>query len=432
MRRYSLLIFLFIFLINISVLVYQEKFFEEKASTSVSSTFRVENVEVKDNYTMFYADKVAIIYYNYSNDIMEIIPGTTISVNGQMNSLKNYEQRGYANYLRSKGYNHLLKANAAEVVAYKPIFNTFLYSSRKTLGEYVDNIFRSDSPFIKALMYGDKSEVDKADTDLFSKTGISHLLAISGFHIGLISAIMLLVVKKLNSRTKYSIVLLLLVFYVIFTGARPSAIRAVVFYFSYIISIFLCKRYDVISCAFILSSLLMALNPYILYDIGFVLSFTAVVSIGLFYQPLRKIISKIKFLPSYILGLICMTVSAQILTLPLTYYYFQRVSIVSLISNLVSVPLVTVSYPLIIFSLLFNKIPIVGKLSKNAVILLKDMLYGFNYMISEYHMSYIDFESSNIYTTIVIYIIIFVAYLIYVTRTLKENNNELQGFIKKY
>ena len=60
------------------------------------------------------------------------------------------------------------------------------------------------------------------------------------------------------------------------------------------------------------------------------------------------------------------------------------------------------------------------------------MLYGFNYMISEYHMSYIDFESSNIYTTIVIYIIIFVAYLIYVTRTLKENNNELQGFIKKY
>ena len=61
MRRYSLLIFLFIFLINISVLVYQEKFFEEKASTSVSSTFRVENVEVKDNYTMFYADKVAIL-----------------------------------------------------------------------------------------------------------------------------------------------------------------------------------------------------------------------------------------------------------------------------------------------------------------------------------------------------------------------------------
>ena len=430
MRRYSLFIFLFIFTINITVLIYQEKHFEEKSPRFVSADFLINHVQISDNYNMYVSDKVAILDYNRED--MEVIPGTTVLVKGQISSLKAYLQRGYANYLRSKGYNYLLKASVIEIVEYKPLFNTFIYKQRNCLGEYIDNIYRADSPFIKALIYGDRFEMNKSDTDIFSKTGISHLLAISGFHIGIISAMMLLVVKKLNSKMKYSIVLFLLVFYVIFTGARPSAIRAVVFYFLYIMSIFLCKRYDVISCAYILSSLLMTLNPYILYDIGFVLSFTAVVSIGLFYQPIKSIIKKIKFVPNYIIGLISMTLSAQLLTLPLTYYYFQRISIVSLISNLVSVPLVTLSYPLIMVSLFLNKIPIIGELSKDIVVLLKNLLYGFNYKISEYQMSYVDFESSNIYTTIVIYIIIFVAYHIYATYILKENNNELQGFIEKY
>jgi len=200
----------------------------------------------------------------------------------------------------------------------------------------------------------------------------------------------------------------------------------------YIASIFYCKRYDVISSAFLLSSVLIAFNPYILYDAGFTLSFMAVISIGMFYQSINATFEKTKILPKYIANLTSMTISAQVLTLPLTYFYFQRISIISIFSNLISVPLVTLTYPFMLSSLVLYKIPFLGNLLMSMVKSLKFILYYFNQKISAFSLSYIDFEASNIYTTIVAYVLIFTFYFIFAIYTLKENKNELQGFAEKY
>ena len=158
----------------------------------------------------------------------------------------------------------------------------------------------------------------------------------------------------------------------------------------------------------------------------------AVISIGMFYQSINATFEKTKILPKYIANLTSMTISAQDLTLPLTSFYFQRISIISIFSNLISVPLVTLTYPFMLSSLVLYKIPFLGNLLVSMVKSLKFILYYFNQKISAFSLSYIDFEASNIYTTIVAYVLIFTFYFIFAIYTLKENKNELQGFAEKY
>ena len=434
MRRYSFVIFICIFISAVFTLVYQERSFIESEPIEVYREYQIDQVEKRPNYTMLYSGDSAIIQYEYSSlDYTDnILPGSVIAVEGKVAALKGHPQRGYANYLRSRGYNYLINGNIDDIVSHKSNFRTLIYEIREYLGKYIDSIYRVDSPFVKALVYGDRAEMNENDTELFSKTGISHLLAISGFHIGLLASMALILLKKLPSNIRYFIVLGFIFIYVIITGARPSAIRAGIFYLMYIASIFYCKRYDVISSAFLLSSVLIALNPYILYDAGFTLSFMAVISIGMFYQSINATFEKTKILPKYIANLTSMTISAQVLTLPLTYFYFQRISIISIFSNLISVPLVTLTYPFMLSSLVLYKIPFLGNLLVNMVKSLKFILYYFNQKISAFSLSYIDFEASNIYTTIVAYVLIFTFYFIFAIYTLKENKNELQGFAEKY
>ncbi len=433
MRRYSFVIFICILITAIFLIYYQEVQFKEEESVLIQAEYKIDSIDKKPNYTMFYSSNIAIIEYDYSlSEERKIEPGTIVSVQGNLFNLNAYEQRSYANYLKSRDYDYLLKSSEIVLVKQGINLKTIIYRIRENIGRRVDFIYRADSPFVKALVYGDKSEIEENDTDMFSKTGISHLLAISGFHIGLLASIVLILLKNFPSSIKYFLVLIFIFVYVVITGARPSAIRAGIFYLIYIISIFYCRRYDIISSAFLLSSLLIILNPYILYDAGFTLSFMAVISIGMFYKSISSLLKKIKFLPSYLLSLMSLTIAAQILTLPLTYFYFQRISFISILSNLVSVPLVTMIYPFMLFSLVIYKIPILGSIMINIVKLLKFILYYFNQKISEFSMAYIDFDASNIYTTIVAYVLIFIFYTIFTIYTLKENKNELQGFTQKY
>ncbi len=434
MRRYSFAIFICIFTVAVVMLIYRELKFEEMQRIIVHREYKVEQIEKRQKYTMIYSKDTAIILYeNFETDFdVDILPGTVVEVKGTAIALKGYKQRGYANYLRSRGYNYLVNGKINDVVSHKSDFRTLIYKTRENLGHYIDYIYRVDAPFVKALIYGDKAEISENDTELFSKTGVSHLLAISGFHIGLLASMVLILLKKFPSNFKHMIALAVVFIYVLLTGARPSAIRAGIFYLMYIASIFCCRRYDVISSAFVLSSILIAFNPYILYDIGFALSFMAVISIGMFYQIINAAFLRIKIFPDYISNLISMTISAQILTLPLTYFYFQRISVISAVSNLISVPLVTLIYPFMLASLFFYKIPFLGDLLVGTVKTFKFILYYFNQKISEIYLTYIDFESSSIYTLMILYALIFAIYFIFTSYTLKENKNELQGFAEKY
>ncbi|MBP2026308.1 competence protein ComEC [Acetoanaerobium pronyense] len=431
MRRYSLCIFIFIFIFSLFFIEAQNYLLKSKVDIDEYNGLNtVKKIEYKETHTnIFFQDSVMTIW----NDTHNIKEGDILDVRGRKQLAQNLENKGYGRYLMSKGYIYIIKPEDYIFVgrSISPLY--YIQKLRDRLGRRIENIFRGRSPFIKALIYGERSEIDLSTSDTMSKTGTSHLIAISGFHIGIIAGLLGILLNKTNFLTRYIFIFFFIWIYVVFTGGRPSSVRAGAFYTFLILSVIFSEEYDILSSGFIIASALLLINPYIIYDIGFQLSFMAILSIGLFYNPIKNKAEKIKNpILKKIAKLGGLTISAQLLTLPLTYYHFGRISLISLISNLISVPLIGVLYPVLIFTILFNKIAFIGPIAKEVSVDLMDFFIYINTMLSDIPMSYIDFQESSIYITISMYIFLIALYGIYEKYRLKENFNDLQGFTRQY
>lgn len=431
MRRYSLCIFIWIFIFSLFFIEAQNYLHKSKLDIEdYNGLNTVKKIEYKGTYTnIFFKDSLMTIW----NDTQNIKAGDILDLRGEKKSAHSLENKGYGRYLMSKGYSYIIKPQHYIIVGESTSPLHYIQKLRDILGTRIEDIFRGRSPFIKALIYGERSEIDLSTSDTMSKTGTSHLIAISGFHIGIIAGFLGILLKKINCWARYIFIFFFIWIYVIFTGGRPSSIRAGAFYTFLILSVIFNEDYDILSSGFIIASVLLLINPYIIYDIGFQLSFMAILSIGLFYNPIKNRAEKIKNpIIKKIAKLGGLTISAQLLTLPLTYYHFGRISLISLISNLISIPLIGVLYPVLIFTILFNNIAFIGPICKGVSVALMDFFININTMLSNIPMSYIDFQESSIYITISMYIFFITLYGIYEKYRLKENFNDLQGFTRQY
>lgn len=434
MRRHSAVIFFIILAFAAMYLIADNIFsaFTENSADyaqSAALTVKVKSVEKKDDHINIFTRNTVISYWNHDG-AENFEPGDILYIEGTVSPVRDLES-GYAKYLRSRGYNYMIKP---DIIRYEKSIkgsSYLIYKNKEKLSVFIDNLYKADAPFVKALLYGDKSEIDKENLDILSSSGVIHLIAISGFHIGLVALLISGMLKKLPALPRYMIVMIIIIFYVIFTGARPSSVRAAFFYLLYIISISRCERYDMMSCGFLLSSVFISLNPYILYDAGFTLSFMAVFSIGMFYDKINFVLRHLKLIP-YITQVMAMTISSIILTSPLTYYYFGRISLVSIPANLISVPLVTLLYPFMILSLIFETLAGAGRFFSYPVIYLLQIFRNSNTYITKFRFSYMDFENPEFYKVVLVYSVLLIIYILFHNYRLKENSNDLQGFDKQY
>jgi competence protein ComEC len=198
-----------------------------------------------------------------------------------------------------------------------------------------------------ALILGDKSNLDKSIKRDFINTGTAHILAVSGLHLGMIYGLLTFGMNLIKSRMKSGrrniieilVSLLLIWFFAFITGLSSSVIRAAI-----MISMFeagtLCKRNnDAINSLFGCGFIMLCFNPCTLFDIGFQLSFTAVLSILLFNPYIRRIYNPEIMILCKLRDIISVTFSVQILVTPISMYYFQQFPMYFLFSNLVWIPL---------------------------------------------------------------------------------------------
>lgn len=217
---------------------------------------------------------------------------------------------------------------------------------QKGLDFIKDNFPISSVGIVQALLFGERNMLD-TDVELaYQQLGIVHLLAISGLHVGLlVSGIYALLIYSGLTHEKTRIILIILLpMYIVVTGAAPSVIRAsfmVILYFIFKLAKKKVVAVDVISFTFLV---LLTINPYYLFQIGFQLSY--VVSFGLLLS--FGIIEK---LTSWIAKLAVVSVVAQLLSLPLLIYHFYEISMISVPMNMLFVPLYSfVVLPLAIVS----------------------------------------------------------------------------------
>jgi competence protein ComEC len=241
------------------------------------------------------------------------------------------------------------------------IFSGVLWIKEKLRDSIRNNFLPPNSSILEGVILGDKNAISQEIKEKFRITGLSHIIAVSGMHVVILSSIVmifLIYIGMWRNQAFYGAVIFIIV-YVVLVGLPSSAIRAGVMGIFYLLGQKI-GRQTVSSRTIVISAVLMLLiNPLLLfYDIGFQLSFLAV--LGLIYlEPLiRNFIKllifkiskfKVKEKNENVIMFFSATISAQIFTLPIIIYNFGNISFVSLITNVLVLPVI---YGIMLFGFL--------------------------------------------------------------------------------
>lgn len=218
--------------------------------------------------------------------------------------------------------------------------------------EFRDNLLKKffndetqvEELIVAALALGNKTAISNETRHLYSIAGISHVLALSGLHLGIIYTMIMLLFPKKRLRVFSQCLILLFIWgYVLLTGFSFSVVRSAIMLTIFgVLSVANRKGMSLNTLSFAVIVMLV-FHPKALWDVGFQLSFMAVLAILLFYQPIRAIFGTIsnRFL-RYVVDVISVSLAAQIGTFPLVLHYFGQFSNYFMLSNIIIIPVVCV------------------------------------------------------------------------------------------
>ena len=334
------------------------------------------NIDLENEVVLIVSEeKVSGNFYRYivemgdgTNALLTTFPfpyysfGTKVALNGKMQEPPILGNFDYKTYLKKEGI------SATIYLPEITVFEEAQFSVRGLILKFKRNLRRSlysslsfpHNTIAGAMILGDSDRVSKEIGDIFSSTGIRHIIAISGMHITIVASLLMVlfnVILRLSRDLSFYIVSLITVLFVFFVGAPPSAVRAgimgIIFLFAYKKG----KIYNAPRALFFVALFMLILNPLLLvHDIGFQLSFLAVSGI-LYLSPhiehlfgrersfLEKeeeeTTSKTR-LKDNAISLLSVSIGAHVSTLPVVAYNFGTISLTAPIANLIAVPLVPV------------------------------------------------------------------------------------------
>lgn len=228
-------------------------------------------------------------------------------------------------------------------------FAALLWQCRKSIENAIQTLFpQNSSPIFLAMLTGDQSDIPYAQKRIFRITGTAHVFAVSGFHVGILTLILFTLFSPFRTSFAFPLLLTgLLLLFTLLTGARPSTVRATM-----MASLFLFLSYKERSpsllniTAFVAVALLL-ISPQQLYEVGFQLSFAAVLGIALLYPRFTHRLTVLlpsTFANSKIIALFSVSAAAAIATTPVTAYHFAEFSWIAPVSNLLVLPLLSIAF----------------------------------------------------------------------------------------
>jgi len=235
-----------------------------------------------------------------------------------------------------------------DIVPLQPINGISFSKIGHQINDEVEAIFKSkfDSltfSIVNALILGDKNDLDPETKESFQYGGIMHILAVSGLHVGIIYLFLhfsLGFIKRFPFGKVFYIfiVLFFLWSYAMITGWSNSVVRACIMFSLFLFSEMLMRKNQPINTTAVSAFIVLLINPNALFHISFQLSYAAVFSIILFYDRFYRLLQiKYQFF-DYFWKIACVSMAAQIGTLPLTLYYFGNFQPYFLIFNLIAIP----------------------------------------------------------------------------------------------
>ena len=269
-----------------------------------------------------------------NNFIKDYQLGDKVEVNGTFNKPNNntvFNLFNYRKYLETKKIYYLMDiSNIKKIANNKNMFYKIINLIDKRINTY------KSKKYLKAFILGKTDLLDDDIKTNYQELGVSHLLAISGMHISLFSGIILFLLKKchIGGNISYFITILFLLFYMKLTGNTSSVSRAVILFMLLTFNKMFNFKLSTLKIWCFTFNIIIFKNPYSLVDVGFQFSFT----VSFYLILLQKNLTS----NNYFIGLLKISFVSLLVSLPISIYYFYQVNFLSIIWNLIFVPLISI------------------------------------------------------------------------------------------
>lgn len=345
----------------------------------------MEEPEVKENSIKCFANVLAInqkatigttlIYFKKSPVTETLQYGDVICLQTKFTEIQstgNPNEFNYADYLNKKDVYHQAYVRDSALIFVKNEGSSFvkwLNNSRNFLISLLDKsgLKNENLSVAKALILGEKSGLDRETMNAYSASGTMHVLAVSGLHVGIVMLLLSFFLKPLKNIPKGRIfhVVLLVVFiwlYALLTGLSPSVMRATFMFTFVIIGKEMERDTSVYQSIMVSAFLLILMDPIVIFDVGFQLSYLAVIGIVFFQPKIYKLFFSKYYLVDKIWQITSVSIAAQLATVSLGLFYFHQFPNLFLISNLIAIP---ISFAILMIGLIYlavNWIPLANEL----------------------------------------------------------------------
>lgn len=283
-----------------------------------------------------------IIYYPQPKASLK--PGDRISFIGQFTLAENTESFNSYTYHKTRGIDFLVFTKEDAII--KRCDKVPLkYFHRVIANEMSKKMFKllpeSHAGFLRALLTGNKENISEALKEQMRITGLSHTIAVSGMHVSFLVGLVVLLFGKRYA--PFAAVPIMLVF-VLVAGSTPSVMRAFIMQSFLLTAPLIMRESDSVTSLFAALLIILFINPYAIGDIGLQLSFASALGIILFSTKIQNFLIRCFRLNSYtwhgrfisgIISVLAATAGAMVFTLPLIVYYFDTVSVISPVANIV-------------------------------------------------------------------------------------------------
>ena len=212
---------------------------------------------------------------------------------------------------------------------------------RKRIVYVIDNSLpRQQAGLLNGMLIGYREGLSEEVQEAFSNAGLTHIMAVSGANVAFLILPLAFLLKLLGIRKVIANLLLIgiLILFVFVTGFEPSVLRAVVMACILLIAAILYREPDIYAAMALSCLILLAASPCMLFNIGFQLSYAATLAIVMLCKNIKKLFRR-SFMPNWIAEIIAATLAAQIGVLPITLIYFNKISLIAIIPNVLAVPM---------------------------------------------------------------------------------------------
>jgi competence protein ComEC len=373
--------------------VYVLRLLESPQQKNNSYKAEVEVVAVKDSTEWTEVNGKMILYFEKDSVAISTLDyGDYISVYGKASEIappSNPGQFNYKRFLERKKIYHQIYVKTTHWIALdkqkqNPIYRFALQCREYLLDILLENDIKGrEYAVASAILLGYSDKIDAKLLQQYSGAGAMHILCVSGLHVGIVYVIFSLLLFFLGrtdkSRFVKSILLILLIWsYAVLTGLSPSVMRASAMFSLVAIGQNLRRDTNIFNTLSTSAFILFLVDPMILFDLGFQLSYSAVLGIVLLQSPMHKLFYVKNKILDKLWAITTVSIAAQIGTLPISLYYFHQFPNYFILTNILVIP----ASGAIIYSgiavMLFSFIPL---LSSSIAFLLTWMIKAMNYSI---------------------------------------------------